>query len=187
MLEPRHIVKLRIPARSLSKYRYMPVPREVSSEKTRRMLDTGNAVICDLLSMAPEIFAAQLSAAHAFGASYITEDERHNVIGISHSTSTIRSGDDILRKNLILPQDLTVFNPALKKHYIVSAFVRPDEGGDDSVVEVAGWTEAGIARTEGRQPPPGFKSKIPVTAMPCIALSPIDELVSQLATENLAV
>ena len=190
MLEPRHIMRLKLASDQLLAYRSMPPPEHASKELTSQMIAIGNATISNLLNLDPQLFEMQLDAARDFGASYLTEDYCRNIIGVSAATSLIKD-DNVLAKNMILPREFVRRDPRLHAHYIVSVFLRGVIANgvvqDVSEVEVAGWTDTKGAMRNGRHPPAKFTSKIPVIAVPCTALNPINQLVKRLTEHKLCV
>lgn len=161
----------------------MPAPEHATQELIKYFAAIGNATLGNLLAIPPDLFETQLSAARDFGASYLTEDKQHKILGISAATSAIKN-NNILNKYLILPQEYMRKAPELTTHYIVSLFL---QGSIDyntipnvSEVNVAGWTTVHDIQKYGQQPPAGFNSKIQVIAMPCTMLNPIGQLITHL-------
>jgi len=191
VLEPRHILQLKLDSERLQLYREMPPPGHASKKLTGQIVAIGNATISELLHIEPDVFSTQLAAARDFGASYLTEDSQNNIIGISAATSLIRGDSKILNKNLILPKAAAYKDPHLAAHYIISVFLRGSvrDGGlpDVSEVNVAGWADTKCIQNYGRRPPETFKSKLDVVALPCTALQPIDTLLTQLNMDKFCV
>ncbi len=181
MLEPRHIVKLCLSAHTLAQYRELPKPRYGGKPLTVDFAAVSNAVLTELLKLPPEIFAGQLSRSRRRGVEYVAREEDGALSGVSVQTSNIPKVNDIFNKSLIVPHSMLLFDPALRDHYIISAFVSGNTSGgqltnvDD--VTVAGWVSGvDLQKWQAQQPPPTFKSKLDVFMVPCRQLRPMDEL-----------
>jgi hypothetical protein len=193
MLEPKHIVKLQLDAERLAVHKTMPQPKYVNKPLIGQFTTLSDTVLTSLLRVDPEAFRRQLEMARRYGTTYLTEDSDKHPIGITATTSLIRSGN-VMTKSLIVPQDFLKFDRRLSDHLIIGVFVRghvDQTSGllayDDSV-EVAGWaTSKDIQHMQAIAPPPTFQSKLRVLTVPCTALRPIDTLLQRLVTDNLVV
>ena len=183
MLEARHITKLKLAPARLVAHKEMPPPACSTKALTSHFAAVGEAVIASLMNIDPTAFQMQLLAAREHGVSFLAEDAHRNTIGISASTSLIKSGD-LLQKNLIIPRDFTQAKPQLDDHLVIGVFLRghPEPGRLPTAneVEVAGWIDQpGVRKWGVRQLPPTFKSKLPVVMVPCRQLYPLPELLAR--------
>jgi|694.fasta_scaffold42075_5 hypothetical protein len=193
MLEPKHIVKLQLDHVRLAVHQTMPQPRYVNKPLIGQFTTLSDTILTSLLQIDPEAFRQQLELARQYGTTYLTEDSEKRPIGITATTSLIKSGT-VITKSLIVPQDFLKFDRRLSDHLIVGVFVRGhvDQASgllayDDSV-EVAGWaTSRDIQHMQAIAPPPTFQSKLRVLTVPCTALRPINTLLQRLMTDNLVV
>jgi hypothetical protein len=180
MLEPKHIIQLKIDRNRLEAHQNMPTPGYVTKELTGQFTTLSDAILTSILNVDTDVFRRQLELARQHGAEYISEDKNHTPIGVSAVTSLIKRGN-IMHKNLIVPNDFMRFDTSLNDHFIIGAFVRGyiDKGnlkyaGD---VEIAGWTTCrNMQQTMSLQPPNSFQSKLNVIAVPCTSLMPINDL-----------
>ena len=181
MLEPRHIIRLKLNRALLSEYRDMPMPSYISKPRGSQFYALGEAILSTLLNLDIQTFRNQLGAAREAGTSYIHTTKNNRKIGFTTATSNIQWGP-VLRKNVIVPLRDVMHSAALHDHIIIGAFVR---GVKDPVglltevedVEVAGWTRASeVLNWKERPIMPTFNTILPVVAMPCAMLNPIETL-----------
>lgn len=192
MLEPRHIVRMRINMDRIRAHDAMPKPSHVIRALTGQFAVLGDAVIAELLHVTPADFKRQLAVAREHGVEFIGTDKDRNQIGISATTSLIRSGT-VLSKRVMVPHDFMNFDKSLKDHIVIGAFVRGEvvDGRlsrfDDSV-EIAGWTTVrDVEWLQRGAPPQTFQSKLQVTAFPCVELQPIETLFKQIGTTSITI
>lgn len=192
MLKPEHIMHLKIDVTAL-----LAQQRKADNVEVRpldyQFAAIGDAVLSKLLNVDPVVFAMQLDAAKQFGVSYLLEDEDRRTIGISTATSLIKD-DNIIGKNLIVPRSRVRKCPELYKHYIVSLFLRGQVKDsclvDIAGVHVAGWIDTYKLYKDGKsndQLSSRFASKIPVVALPCSELKPINTLLERLTAQSACV
>ena len=184
MLEARHIMTLKITPERLAAHKRMPPPAYSNKALTSLFAALGDATISGLLDIDTRVFKMQLAGARKFGASFLTEDVQRNAVGLSAATSLIKSGE-VMQKNLIVPRDFTSRSSALRNHFVLGVFVRGQVQNNTlsgiTEVEVAGWTDIfGIQKWGEQRLPPTFRSKLPVTMVPCSKLNPISELLPRL-------
>jgi hypothetical protein len=189
MISLEHIMHLKLDRDKLARCEQMPPPSHSIKALTNQFAAIGNATICSLLDVETDVFEMQLDAARHFGATYLFENRQRQIIGVSAATSLIKD-DQITKKNLILPRDLTWKRPELSEHYILSVFVRGEtvDGRIPEIADiaVAGWLPcSAIGRVKVQRMPPHFKSKLPVVMVPCKKLNPIGELLPKLTAQAL--
>lgn len=191
MLEPRHIVRLQLNGARVAAHEAMPKPYHVTKALTGHFAVLSDAVISELLNIAPEEFKRQLRTSRERGVEFIGCDSARNQIGVSAATSLIKSGS-VLSKHIIVPNDFMKFDRKLKDHIVIGAFIRGTvtdgklEPWSDTV-EVAGWTTAkDIEWMQQSTPPPAFQSKLQITTFPCSALQPIETLFKHIDTTTIA-
>ena len=191
MLKVEHILHLKLDIARLRAHQQMPSPVYAPKKLTGQIISIGEATLGHLLNVPPDLFQMQLEAAREHGTSYILEAPDRSKIGISAATSLIHGGEVIL-KHLIVPRDCMGHNPQLKTHYIIGVFLRGDvvngEIPNVTEVEVAGWTDMHAVRKCGTTHlPTSFKTKLPVVAIPCSRLRPIDSLIRRLEAPEMCV
>lgn len=191
MLEPKHIVRLQLDRNRLALHQTMPLPRYVTKPLIGQFVTLSDTVLTSLLGIDPELFRQQLTLARSYGTSYLSEDVNKKPVGITATTSLIKSGP-VLTKSLVVPQDFLRFDKRLTDHFVIGAFVRGkvQDGmlayNDD--VEIAGWATADdIQRLQASQPPPTFQTKLQVIMVPCTSLRPISTLLQRIDTNTVRV
>lgn len=191
MIRIEHILQLKLDRVRLARCAEMPPPAHSNKPLTDQFAAIGNATICKLMDVDPEIFEMQLEAARDFGATYLFENRQRKVVGVSAATSLIKD-DQITKKNLILPKELTWQRPELAEHYILSVFVKGETVDgvipDVADVSVAGWLSSSeINQAKVKRMPPNFRSKLPVVMVPCKRLNPIGDLMPRLTADTLRI
>ena len=189
MLEPRHILRLKLDRRSLEEHNAMPPPRYVSKPLIGRFAALNDTIVSSIAGIGSDAFARQMDDARACGASVLCEDAQNNTVGMSAATSLIKSGD-VMRKNLIVPQDMLRQDHKLADRIVISAFVRGSvEDGEllcEDDVEIAGWATAkDIQMLQSAAPPPTFQSKLSIVTVPCGLLRPMSSLIERFASGEL--
>jgi len=180
MLAIKDIVRLKLAHSRLEAHRDMPAPYYVTKPSlTGQFTALSDAILTELLGVSPEMFRTQLGDARKAGAAYLSQSGGQ-LTGLSAVTSLIKGGS-VLNKNMIVPLDFLHFDPKLRDHFIIGAFVRGQisEGQlayqDD--IEIAGWaTASDIQYLQAANPPPTFKSKLTTMMVPCSQLRPLDTL-----------
>ena len=180
MLAVKDIVRLKLANSRLEAHRGMPAPYYVTKPSlTGQFTALSDAILTELLGISPEVFRAQLGTARKSGAAYLSRAGQQTT-GLSAVTSLIKGGS-VLNKNMIVPLDFLRFDPKLKDHLVIGAFVRGqiEEGKlayqDD--IEIAGWaTASDIQYLQASNPPPTFQSKLTTIMVPCSSLRPIETL-----------
>lgn len=184
MLEPRHIVRLKLDRARLAAHAAMPLPKYVSKPLIGQFTALSDTILASLLGIAPDQFGQQLETARKYGAALLREDGQANPVGISACTSVIKSGT-ILSKHLIVPQDCLRYDRRLTDHIMVGAFVHGEVKNGSLVcsdnIEIAGWaTAADIKRLQAAAQPPMFQSKLNVIMVPCTSLRPMSEFFTRM-------
>jgi len=188
MLEARNIVKLKLDRRALEAHTALPAPRYVAKPLIGKFAAFNDTIVTTVAKVDVDEFKLQMNAARAHGASLLCSDANDNTVGISAATSLIKSGD-VLRKNLIVPQDMLRFDRDLADHIVIGAFIRGrvEDGdlmcGDD--VELAGWATAKDIQMLQSSAPPTFQSKLSVMALPCGLLRPMSTLLAKIEAGEL--
>ena len=180
MLAVSDIVRLKVARSRFEAHRGMPAPRHVTKPSlTGQFTALSDAILTELLGIPPEQFRSQLDTARKLGTAYLMRSG-DRTLGVSAVTSLIKGGS-ILNKNMIVPTDFLRFDPKLKDHLIIGAFVRGqvEQGqlayGDD--IEIAGWATAmDIQYLQASNQPPTFYSKLTTVMVPCGQLRPLDSL-----------
>lgn len=194
MLEPRHIVRLQLNSQRLKAHQEMPLPRYVTKPLIGQFTTISDAILTSLLNIDIEVFRKQLVSARGYGAEYLGIDTQNKPIGITATTSLVKTGS-IMTKSLIVPQDFLKFDRRLTDHFVIGAFIHGEVDklsgklithGDE--VEVAGWaTVADIQQLQASQPPPTFKTKLQVIMVPCTSLRPIETLLERIDINTLSI
>lgn len=191
MLEPRHIVRLKIPYDRIEAHTKLPPPEHVTKPLIGQFAALSDAVLTSLLNITPVQFGQQLDTARKYGASLLREDKDLKLIGISATTSAVRSGS-LMTKHLVVPFDFLLFDRKLTDHLMIGAFVQGKvENGKlttDGTVDIAGWVTADdVKRLQTSRKPPMFQTKLNVVMVPCSALRPIDELFERIDVTKVTV
>ena len=190
MLEPRHIIRLQLDRNRKAAHDQMPLPEYVTKPLIGQFTTLSDTILTTILGIDPDTFKRQLDTARKMGAAFISEDVKRRPVGISATTSLIKSGN-VMTKNLIIPQDFMRFDRKLADHMVIGAFIRGQINNgslayDDSNIEVAGWTTfEDIQRLQAAVQPPTFQSKLRIIMVPCTSLRPIGTLIEQLRTDGI--
>jgi hypothetical protein len=183
MIKPEHILHFKIDRDRLLAHQQLMPPGYATKPLDVQFSAIGDTVIGKLMDVDPVMFGVQLEAARQHGVSYMMEDERRRIIGISAATSLIKD-DDIVNKNLIVPRRWLHKDSALWKHLIVAVFTNID------AVNVAGWTDTYMLYKAGRnneQMPYTFHSKLSVVTLPCGELTPMSVLMDRISAQSVCV
>jgi len=183
MLEPRHIVRLKIPAERIAAHAQLPPPEHVTKALIAQFATLSDAVLTSLMNITPIQFGGQLEAARKCGVELMRETRDAKLVGLSATTSLIKTGN-LITKHLIVPYDFLAYDRKLSDHLMIGAFVQGKvENGKlrcDGTVDVAGWVTSGdVRRLQSFKNPPMFQSKLKVIMVPCSALRPISSLFEQ--------
>ena len=191
MLSVKDIVRLKLARSRLEAHQGMPPPYYVTKPLIGQFSALSDAILTELLGITTEAFRSQLSDARRAGAAYLSR-QGGRVMGVSAVTSLIKGGS-VLSKNMIVPLDFLRFDPNLKDHLVIGAFVRGRVESDrlardDDDIEIAGWATAeDIQYLHAASPPPAFLSKLTTVMVPCTALRPLDTLFSFINSDEVAV
>lgn len=186
MLEPKHIVRLKLDRAAMDAHSELPLPRYVNKPLIGQFATISDAVLTKLLGIDILSFGQQLAQARKRGVELVTADKHGYEVGISAATSLVKGGD-IMHKNLIVPQDFLRYDPKLNDHFVVGAFVRGQviDGTLDPMdeeIQVVGWaTSDDIKHAQITSAPPTFQSKLKVIMVPCASLRPIHTLLEAVA------
>jgi len=188
MLEARNIIKLKLDRKSLAEHSALPAPRYAAKPLIGKFAAFNDTIVTTVAKVDMDTFKRQMDEARAHGTSLLCSDQNDNAVGVSAATSLIKSGD-VMRKNLIVPQDMLRFDRDLAEHIVIGAFIRGsvEDGdlmcGDD--VELAGWATAKDIQMLQSDTPPTFQSKLRVMALPCGLLRPMSTLLAKIETGEL--
>lgn len=185
MLSLQDIRRLKVDPCRLAQATTLPAPRHAVSQLIQQFAALSNAILVQLLGISPEEFAAQLVSARNCGAECLVRTKDMAWLGITATTSLIKSGDPIV-KSMVVPSNYLRFNPSIADHLVIGSLVRGKvEDGNlkhDDTVEVMGWAMASeIERLAAPFNSPTFQSKLNVLMVPCRSLRPISELEMALA------
>ena len=186
MLVAEHIACLKLDRYKLEAHDRMIVSG-IFKEITRKLEAVGRAVVAEVLHIPPDEFEAQLEAARRLGTSYLYEQRKHTLAGVSAFVSVVKD-DDILDKNLVLPCKILQHHPRLTNHYILGVYLLGTgnalEINENTNIILAGWTDLpGILRDKTDTVPFSFKSKVPVITVPCTKLNPMTSFLSAVGRE----
>lgn len=187
MLEPRHIMKLKVDSTRVREHLAMPPPAYVAKPLIAQFAALNDAILTELLGIDPETFRNQLADARKRGTEYITDDRFNKPVGLSVSTSLVKTGD-IMKKHLIIPCEFLRFDKKLSNNIMIGAFIRGETGDgnlkyDPDNIAVVGWTTASDIRAiETPVHPPMFQTKLNVIMVPCQSLRPMETLHENLAS-----
>lgn len=186
MLEPRHILSLKLDKWRVTSHMALPPPRHASTTLTGQFSAIGGTIITTLLGVDINTFGDRLIEARKLGAEYICTLADGRNVGLSVSTSLVKRHGDLLCKNLIVPETVIYTNTALSERIVISAFVFGEVVDGvlefDGGVEIAGWATAlDIKSSPTQLAPATFTTKLKhIIALPCKELRPISELVELL-------